>query len=186
MPFVTEEIWHAIKERNTNEALIVSSWPELKSHNEDLITGFEIASEVITQIRSVRKSKNIAPKKPLHLQVENKENFTTSFDGIIKKLGHLSAIEYIDNQEEAAVGFRVKSNVYAIPLEGQIDIEAEKEKLEKELKYYEGFLISVEKKLNNKRFVDNAPEQVVNKEKQKQADALAKLETLRESLKKLS
>jgi valyl-tRNA synthetase len=186
MPFVTEEIWHAIKERNTNEALIVSSWPELKSYNEDLITGFEIASEVITQIRSVRKSKNIAPKKPLHLQVENKENFTTSFDGIIKKLGHLSDIEYIDNQEEAAVGFRVKSNVYAIPLEGQIDIEAEKEKLEKELKYYEGFLISVEKKLNNKRFVDNAPEQVVNKEKQKQADALAKLETLRESLKKLS
>jgi valyl-tRNA synthetase len=186
MPFVTEEIWHAIKERSTKEALIVSSWPELKSHNEDLITGFEIASEVITQIRSVRKSKNIAPKKPLHLQVENKENFTTSFDGIIKKLGHLSAIEYIDNQEEAAVGFRVKSNVYAIPLEGQIDIEAEKEKLEKELKYYEGFLISVEKKLNNKRFVDNAPEQVVNKEKQKQADALAKLETLRESLKKLS
>lgn len=186
MPFVTEEIWQAIKERSAKDALIVSSWPTLKTFDEKLLNNFEIASEVITQIRSVRKSKNIAPKKPLRLTIENKEEFSNKFDSIIKKLAYLSDIAYTEKQEDAAVSFSVKSNVYTIPLEGQIDVQAEKEKLEKDLKYYNGFLISVEKKLNNKRFVDNAPEQVVAKEKQKQADALAKIETLKESLSKLS
>ncbi len=88
----------------------------------------------------------------------------------------------MNEQQDGALNFSVKSNIYYIPVEGSIDVEAEIEKLKKDLDYYTGFLVSVEKKLSNKRFVDHAPEQVVNKEKQKQADALAKIESIKESL----
>jgi len=185
MPFITEEIWHKLAKRNADEALIVSSWPELSTYNQSILDAFDIASEVITQIRSVRKSKNISFKEEIKLQVDNKENFGTTFDVIIKKLGNVSVLEYSTTHSEDAAKFSVKSNVYSIPVEGVIDVEEEKAKLEKDLDYYKGFLVSVEKKLGNKRFVDNAPEQVVAKEKQKQADALAKIQTLKERLEKL-
>ncbi|RRO21847.1 valine--tRNA ligase [Flavobacteriaceae bacterium 14752] len=185
MPFITEELWQSIKQRNAEEALIISQWPKQKSFDKSIIKSFDLSAEVITQVRSIRKSKNIPFKTSIDLKIENKENFSDSFDCVIKKLGHIDNLSYVKEQQDAALSFSVKSNVYYIPVEGSIDIEAEKEKIQKDLDYYQGFLKSVDKKLSNKRFVDNAPEQVVNKEKQKQADALAKIETLKESLQNL-
>jgi valyl-tRNA synthetase len=185
MPFITEELWHGIKDRTPEEALIISEWPEAKAFDAEIIQNFDWAADVITQVRSVRKSKNIAFKNPIDLKIENKENWSTDFDGIIKKLCHIEDLSYVSEQQDGALSFSVKSNIYYVPVEGSIDVEAEIEKLKKDLDYYTGFLVSVEKKLSNKRFVDNAPEQVVNKEKQKQADALAKIESIKESLENL-
>lgn len=186
MPFITEELWHGIKDRTPDEALIISEWPELKSYDNQWIKNFELTTEVITHIRSIRKSKNIPFKTSIDLKVENKENFDPKFDSVIIKLGQIKDLTYVTEQQDGALNFSVKSNIYYIPVEGSIDVDAELDKLKKDLDYYTGFLVSVEKKLKNKRFVDNAPEPVVNKEKQKQADALAKIESLKESIENLS
>jgi len=186
MPFITEELWHGIKDRTPKEALIISEWPELKSYDNQWIKNFELTTEVITQIRSIRKSKNIPFKTSIDLKVENKENFDPKFDSVIIKLGQIKDLTYVTEQQDGALNFSVKSNIYYIPVEGSIDVDAELDKLKKDLDYYTGFLVSVEKKLKNKRFMDNAPDQVVNKEKQKQADALAKIESLKESIENLS
>ena len=182
MPFITEEIWQAIKERTPEDALIVSTWPEAKPINEALITEFDFASEVISGIRTIRKEKNIAFKDAIGFSVINNEKSSTTFDAIIQKMGNLEAIEDVDEAVEGALTFRVKSNEYFVPMVGAIDVEAEIKKLTEELNYTEGFLKSVQKKLTNERFVNNAPEQVVASEKKKEADALAKIETLKASL----
>lgn len=182
MPFLTEEIWQNSKERKTSDALIVSSWPEKKEFDQDLVLGFETAAEVVSGIRGLRKQKNIAHKETLELSVLNNEAFPDKFDSLIIKLGNLSTLDYVENKLEGALSFRVKSNEYFIPLQGAIDIEAEKEKLKEELAYNQGFLKSVEKKLSNQRFVSNAPEKVVEIERKKKADAEAKIETIRKSL----
>lgn len=182
MPFLTEEIWHYIKERSPEEALIISKWPKAKPVNETLISEFDFASEVISGLRNIRKQKNIAFKDAIGFSVINKENVASTFDEVIIKLGNLSSFEYINEPVEGALTYRVKSNEYFIPMEGSIDVEAEIKKLTEELNYTEGFLKSVQKKLANERFVSNAPEQVVAAEKNKEADALAKIETIQASL----
>ncbi|WP_298895820.1 valine--tRNA ligase [uncultured Psychroserpens sp.] len=182
MPFLTEEIWQYIEERSPEEALIIAEWPETKTINENLISEFDFASEVISGIRNIRKQKNIAFKDAIAFSAVNNENVSTSFDEVISKLGNLESFEYINESVEGALTFRVKSNEYFIPMEGSIDVEAEVKKLTEELNYTEGFLTSVQKKLSNERFVNNAPEQVVASEKKKEADALAKIETLKSSL----
>lgn len=182
MPFLTEDIWQYIAERTPEEALIVAKWPEAKAINKDLITQFEFASEVISGIRTVRKEKNIAFKDAIGFSVINNENANTAFDAVISKLGNLEAIDYVTEPVEGALTFRVKSNEYFIPMEGAIDVEAEIVKLTEELKYTEGFLKSVQKKLSNERFVAGAPEQVIANERKKEADALAKIETITSSL----
>ncbi|WP_282068922.1 valine--tRNA ligase [Olleya namhaensis] len=182
MPFLTEEIWQYIAERTPEEALIVSKWPVAKPVNKELISQFEFASEVISGIRTVRKEKNIAFKDAIGFSVINNENSNTAFDTVIAKLGNLEAIDYVKEPVEGALTFRVKSNEYFIPMDGAIDVEAEIVKLTEELNYTEGFLKSVQKKLSNERFVAGAPEQVVASEKKKEADALAKIETLKSSL----
>ena len=182
MPFLTEEIWQYIAERTPEEALIVAKWPEAKPVNKELIAQFEFASEVISGIRTVRKEKNIAFKDAIGFSVINNENSNTAFDTVIAKLGNLEAIDYVKEPVEGALTFRVKSNEYFIPMDGAIDVEAEIVKLTEELKYTEGFLKSVQKKLSNERFVAGAPEQVIANERNKEADALAKIETLKSSL----
>ncbi|TBV27739.1 valine--tRNA ligase [Meridianimaribacter sp. CL38] len=182
MPFITEEIWQAMGERSPEEALIVAKWPEQKSVNEALITEFDFASQVVSGIRSVRKDKNIAFKDAIAFSVLNNEQIQPTFDEVIKKLGNLEEVAYVTEAVEGALTFRVKSNEYFIPMSGAIDVEAEINKLTEELNYTEGFLKSVQKKLSNERFVNNAPEQVVASEKKKEADALAKIETLKASL----
>ncbi|WMI64363.1 valine--tRNA ligase [Aestuariibaculum sp. YM273] len=186
MPFLTEDIWHYIAERTPEEALIVAKWPEAKPINDTLISEFDFASEVVSGIRNIRKEKNIAFKDAIGFSVINNGNTSTTFDAIIQKLGNLEAIEYVTEAVEGALTFRVKSNEYFVPMAGSIDVEAEIKKLTEELNYTEGFLKSVQKKLSNERFVSNAPEQVVASEKKKEADALAKIETLKASLASLS
>ncbi|WP_339654299.1 class I tRNA ligase family protein, partial [uncultured Salegentibacter sp.] len=185
MPFVTEEIWHEITERKASEALIIAKWPELKDFNEEIINEFTLASEVIAGIRKIRKEKNISFKNTIDLMVMNNEKASELFDPVILKMGNIDAFSYVDKQVEGALSFRVKSNEYFIPIAGSIDVEAEIEKLEEELKYNQGFLNSVEKKLSNERFVNNAPEKVVAIEKAKKADAEAKIEAIKASLKSL-
>ena len=182
MPFITEEIWQLISERTPEEALIVSRLPELKWINETLISEFDFVKEVISGIRTIRKEKNIAFKDKIACCAINNEKVNTTFDEVIAKLGNLEAIEYTNKAIEGALTFRVKSNEYFVPIAGAINVEEETKKLEEELKYTEGFLKSVQGKLSNERFVNNAPEQVVASEKKKEADALAKIETLKASL----
>jgi valyl-tRNA synthetase len=182
MPFLTEEIWQYISSRTPVEALIVAKWPESKTIDSILISEFEFASEVISGIRNIRKQKNIAFKDVISLSVINNEKSNTTFDGVISKLGNLESIKNTPEALEGALTFRVKSNEYFIPMVGAIDVEAELKKLTDELSYTEGFLKSVQKKLSNERFVAGAPEQVVASEKKKEADALAKIETLKASL----
>ena len=182
MPFLTEEIWQYISERTPGEALIVAKWPENKAINENLITEFEFAAEVVSGIRNVRKQKNIAFKDAIGFSVINNENTSPNFNTVIAKLGNLESIKETSEAIDGALTFRVKSNEYFIPMVGAIDVEAEIKKLTEELNYTEGFLKSVQKKLSNERFVAGAPEQVVASEKKKEADALAKIETLKASL----
>ncbi len=182
MPFLTEEIWQYITERTPEQALIIAKWPKAKSVNQELISEFEFASEVISGIRNIRKQKNIAFKDAVGFSVINNENIKSTFDGVIAKLGNLESIDYVTEAIEGALTFRIKANEYFIPMAGAIDVEAEIKKLTDELNYTEGFLKSVQKKLSNERFVAGAPEQVVASEKKKEADALAKIETLKASL----
>ncbi|HEU0124993.1 MAG TPA: class I tRNA ligase family protein, partial [Flavobacterium sp.] len=182
MPFLTEEIWQLITERTPEEALIVSTWPEVKPFDAKLISDFENSIEVISGIRTIRKDKNIPFKDAIELKGINSENVSTYFDSIITKLGNVSAFEYVSEKVDGALSFRVKSNEYFIPITGNIDVEAEIAKLTEELNYTKGFLKSVEAKLSNEKFVNGAPEKVLNLEKQKQADALAKIATIEQSL----
>ncbi len=185
MPFLTEEIWHYISERTPEEALIISTYPKAETINNSIIEEFSVAAEVISGIRAIRKDKNIAFKNAIGFSVLNNEKLNSNFDSVIQKLGNLTDVNYVDSKVEGALSFRVKSNEYFIPFGDEIDVVAEKEKLEEELKYTKGFLMSVQKKLSNERFVNNAPDQVITNERKKEADALAKIETLETSLKSL-
>ena len=185
MPFLTEEIWQFLTKRTPEEALIVASWPEITPFDQNILEGFEFASDVVSGIRTIRKEKNIAFKNTIEFLVLNKESQTKDFDAIISKLGNISKLTYTNETVENALSFRVKSNEYFIPANDTIDVDAEILKLKEELKYTEGFLKSVQKKLSNERFVSGAPEQVVASEKKKEADAIAKIDTLNASLKNL-
>ncbi len=186
MPFLTEELWHQIADRSKEEALIVSMYPESKKIDQTILKDFEIVAEVVSGIRSVRKDKNISFKDTIEFSVLNNENSATRFDSVIKKLGNISELNYVSEKVDGALSFRVKSNEYFIPMAGAIDVEAEVKKLTEELNYTEGFLKSVQKKLSNERFVNNAPEAVITSERKKEADALAKIGTIKESLTSLS
>ncbi len=185
MPFLTEEIWQHIETRSPEEALIIATHPAIVPFDEKIIADFEFASEIISGIRKIRKEKNISFKEIIALSVLQNESESTVFNAVITKLGNTSEITTVTEAVEGALSFRVKSNEYFIPIAGSIDVVAEKAKLEEELKYTEGFLKSVQKKLSNERFVNNAPEQVITNERKKEADALAKIETLQASIKTL-
>lgn len=182
MPFLTEEIWQHIAERTPEQALIVGEWPTAKSYDVSLVSDFEFASEVISGIRTIRKDKNISFKDAIDLRIVNKENASTFFDAIVAKLGNVVSIEYVQDKVEGALSYRVKSNEYFIPITGNIDVEAEVKKLTEELEYTKGFLKSVQAKLSNEKFVSGAPEKVIDNERKKEADALAKIATLEQSL----
>jgi len=182
IPFVTEEIWQHISERTPQDALIVSNWPQAVSFDKELISEFNFAAEVISGIRTIRKQKNIAYKEQIALSMIDSEKQSNRFGAVIEKLTNLIGITEVEAAPEGALSFRVKSNEYFVPMAGNIDVDAEIEKLQEELKYAEGFLRSVQGKLKNERFVNNAPAQVVANERSKEADALAKIETLKSSL----
>ena len=185
MPFISEELWQSMKKRNNDEALVVSNWPENNKYDNTIIEEFKFISEVITSIRSVRKKQNISFKESIELSVLNKEKFITKYDSIIKKLCNINIFTYVDGEINDAISFRVKTNTYFIPTSTKFNAQEEIKKIKNELDYNVGFLNSVEKKLSNKRFVDNAPENVIEIEKKKKSDTMAKIQLLRESLNKL-
>lgn len=182
MPFLTEEIWHHIAERTPEQALIVGEWPKSKPFDEKLISDFEFASEVISGIRTIRKDKNIPFRDVIELRVVNNEQASTYFDSVVLKLGNIVDLVYVSEKVDGALSYRVKSNEYFIPITGNIDVEAEIAKLTEELNYTKGFLRSVQGKLANEKFVAGAPEQVITNERKKEADALAKIATIEQSL----
>jgi valyl-tRNA synthetase len=182
MPFLTEEIWQYIADRTPEQALIIAQWPEIKSFDEKLIADFDFATEVISGIRTIRKDKNISFKDTIELKIVNNEKATAFFDSVIMKLGNVTSLEYVTEKVDGALSYRVKSNEYFIPITGNIDIDAEIAKLTEELNYTKGFLKSVQGKLSNEKFVAGAPEQVIANERKKEADALAKIATIEQSL----
>ncbi len=185
MPFVTEEIWQQISSRTPQEALIIANYPKEKPFDEGILDEFEFIKEVISGIRTIRKEKNISFKEEISLSVIDNEHLATKWNSIIEKLGNVSTISYVEKAIEGAISFRVKANEYFIPILDKINIEEEIKKLETELHYAEGFLKSVRAKLSNEKFVNSAPAQVVENERKKESDTLAKIETLTQSLKKL-
>lgn len=183
MPFISEELWHLIKEREENECLIVASWPIQEKMDTSILQQFMIVSETITGIRHVRKQKDISPKQKLKLYLKsNPEDKSNGFDEVLIKLGGLESFETTSLKIENAISFVVHQFEFYIPFEEKVDKEEEKEKLQKELDYYKGFLLSVEKKLSNDKFVQSAPEKVIEMEKKKKADAEEKIKTLETAL----
>ncbi|MDA9228237.1 valine--tRNA ligase [Flavobacteriales bacterium] len=184
MPFLSEEIWHLIDDRKSD--IIVSQWPEAKSIDKQLINEFNNTMEVVSGIRNIRKEKNIAKKEELDLFVISDKKTKNNFDATIKKLGNLSSISYASKKVENSFSFMVKANQYFVPLSENFDKGAEIEKLNKDLNYTTGFLKIVETKLSNKKFVENAPKQLVNNEKNKLQDAKEKIRILTEKINSLS
>ena len=182
MPFLTEEVWQHIKKREIEDALCIADWPTSGEFDQKIIEEFEYAKEVISGIRTIRKEKNIPNKDALQLKELTTSDTSARLDAIIKKLGNIEDIETVSSTVEGALSFRVKSNEYFIPITGTIDVEAEIQKINEELEYTRGFLNSVERKLSNERFVNNAPAKVVDLERKKAADAEAKIKTLEKSL----
>ena len=184
MPFISEEIWQLIKDRSPKEALIVTSWPAGGEVDENFLKQFDLTRDVISNIRKIRKEKNISFKEGIELKI--KGNADAKFDASIVQLCNVTSIDYTSEPVENAFGFIVKNVEYFIPFSESINIDEEIKKVEEELKYTRGFLNGVNKKLENKRFVDNAPSKVVEIEKSKKADAESKIAILEEKLKSLS
>jgi valyl-tRNA synthetase len=182
IPFVAEELWHALRERTEGDDIIVAAWPSVKSFDTKNLKQFDLASEVITNIRNIRKSNNIATKVKLELFIRKTQTIETGFDSIIVKMGNLSVLEYVEDKVANANSFIVAGNEYFIPFGDTIDVEAEKAKISEELTYIKGFLKSVQSKLSNERFVAGAPEAVITNERKKEADALAKIALLEEKM----
>ena len=182
MPFLTEEIWQHIAERTPEQALIIAEYPKMTSVNTALIADFDFATDVISGIRTIRKDKNIPFKDVIELRVVNNEKASSHFDSIIMKLGNIVDLMYVTEKVDGALSYRVKSNEYFIPITGNIDVEAEITKLTEELNYINGFLKSVQVKLSNEKFVANAKPEIIENERKKEADALAKIATIEQSI----
>ncbi len=183
MPFITEELWHELGDRDEKDCIIVSEWPKAEKFDEQLLLEADLAFDIIGNIRNIRNAKQIAMKDQLELKVKTADfNALNRFADAIKKLGNLSVLEQTADKIDNSASFVIKGDEFFIPLAGAVDLGAEKEEMEKELAYTKGFLISVEKKLSNERFVSGAPEQVVAMEKKKMEDARAKIKVLEESL----
>jgi valyl-tRNA synthetase len=181
-PFVAEEIWHLLRERKDGEDIIIAPWPKVKTVDQAVLKQFTVAEEVIINIRNVRKKNNIANKVRIDLFVKKNAELDTAFDSVIVKMGNLSQLEYTTEKIGNANSFLVNSNEFFVPFGELVDVEAEKSKAEEELTYVKGFLMSVQKKLQNEKFVAGAPEQVLASERKKEADALQKIAVLEEKL----
>ncbi|MFZ9046477.1 MAG: class I tRNA ligase family protein, partial [Cyclobacteriaceae bacterium] len=186
MPFITEELWHNINEEETQTPIIISEWPEPKSTGDDaLLRQGDLLFEIVQNVRNLRNTKQISPKESLklviHAPAEDFKDLTTS----LQKLANLSEVKCSSTQPENAFSFVLRSIEYFLESPNTIDAGAEKEALEKELSYAEGFLKSVDKKLSNERFVNNAPAEVVEVEKKKKADTETKIQSIKEAIKKL-
>ena len=181
MPFITEELWQHLADRNPGESLMVQLVPEAKTFDSELLARFEMVKEVIGGIRTIRLQRNIPQKEQLALEIVGK-NPVAELNAVIAKLCNLSEISEVSAKSEGAAAFLVGTTEYAVPLGSLINVEEELKKLENDLKYQEGFLQSVLKKLGNEKFVSKAPASVIEMERKKQADAETKIAALHESI----
>ncbi len=184
MPFITEEIWHLLKERSEKDCIIAAEWPKQSPVNSKQLAAFEVCKDVVAIIRNLRQQKQISPKEKLAL-IEKSDAQNSFFDEAVIKLANLSSFTYSKEKVEGAFSFMIKSTEFYVPLTGNIDAEAEKERINKELDYNKGFLKSVQVKLSNERFVTNAKPEILENERKKESDALNKIKALEEQLKAL-
>ena len=183
MPFLTEEVWHLTKEQKTD--IIIAEWPKSKDIDQKTLAKFNNTKEIIAGIRTIRKEQNIVNKEKLELHIINNDDSIDKSDAIIIKLANISAIHLNKEKPTNAFTFMVKSDEYFIPISSNVNISEEIKKLQKELDYAKGFLKSVEGKLNNERFINNAPEQVVANERKKLSDTKEKIKILEDKIKSL-
>ena len=183
MPFITEEVWHALRERKDGESIMVTQMPECVPADNGLIADFETVKEIVSGVRTIRLERNIPNKEQLHLVV-CKGDYDAAYTPVIAKMCNLSSVSH-GEKDAASASFMVRTTEFAVPLGNMINADEEIKKMEDEIKYLEGFLISVMKKLGNEKFVANAKPEVVENERKKKADAESKIKTLRESIAKL-
>ena len=187
MPFITEELWHELKDREENNCIIVASWPEAETFDKKILSEGAFALEVVTEIRNTRNSKGLSPREQLRLMVRksNSDELHT-FLPVVRKLSNLAEVTFVDDAPSGNItSFIVRSKEFYLPLEGKIDASKERENLLKDLEYQKGFIASVDKKLSNEKFVSSAPAQVVEMERKKKADAEAKIKAIEESLSRI-
>ncbi len=182
MPFITEELWQSLAERKEGETINFAQWPTQALENRSILDQFNQFAAVVGGIRTVRNENGIAPKEELTVEIEKGTTHNTSFDALIKKLANVQDIITVDAIDKSAFSFVAGGINFTIPADAFVNVEEEITKLEEELKYNEGFLKSVQKKLSNERFVSNAPDAVVASERKKQADAESKIQIIQERL----
>jgi valyl-tRNA synthetase len=183
MPFITEELWQALYERKEGESIMREclTLATPTDCERKLADDIEQVKQIVSGVRMVRNQKNIAPKEALELQAVGANNYA-DYNAVITKMANLSAINVVTEKDATASAFMVSTDEFAVPLGNMIDIDAEIEKQEAQLKHLEGFLAGVIKKLSNERFVANAPEAVVALERKKQSDSEEKIAALKESI----
>ena len=186
MPFITEEIWQHIYDRKPGESIMVSTvkFDAVTAEDEAIIAGIEIVKNIVAGVRTVRNQKNIAPKEVLSLKAVGNNDYA-QYDSVVIKMANLDGIEVVADKSADASAFMVGTSEYAVPLGNLIDVAAEIEKQEAQLKHLEGFLVGVRKKLSNERFVQNAKPEVVALERKKEQDSLEKIAALKASLEEL-
>jgi valyl-tRNA synthetase len=183
MPFITEEIWHQIKERKNGESLMIEPMPIINSFDDNVLHQFEKVKEVIINIRTIRKDKNISFKEELDLAViKGDDGYYQQFNPVLEKMGFLSEIKEVPQKIENSASFFIKSSEFFLVINANINIDEEIAKLETELSRLEKFLETVMNKLNNEKFVANAPEKVLELENRKKTDTKAKINALKESM----
>jgi valyl-tRNA synthetase len=184
MPFITEELWQDIKKRENGESIVISLLPQVRKYDQSVIDEFEFTKELISNIRKIRKDKNIPFKEKLNLLIAEGKNIANK--QVIMKLAGIENISTQNNNNGDMISFMVNTTEFYIPYAQNIDVEAELEQLNKDLTYYQGFLNNVMKKLSNEKFVNNAPEKVVALEKKKKSDAEEKINNIKEQIAKLT
>ncbi|MDZ4752337.1 MAG: valine--tRNA ligase [Flavobacteriales bacterium] len=183
MPFLTEELWHHLNERKSaDEAIVVSAWPMRVAYDKTILENFKEFEEIVTAIRNVRKTQNIPNKESITLKMFSSASFDSPFTDNIIRLCNISSIDKVNESDKSWTSFMVDSNEFFIPMSSNADMEAEKERIIKELDYTKGFLASVMKKLGNEKFVNSAPPAVVESENKKRQDAESLIRVLEEKL----
>ena len=183
MPFITEELWQALKERQEGESLMVTLIPEAGSVDSAFLARFAQTQEIISAIRNIRTSKNLSPREELVLEVA--PSYANDMDAVLMKLANLTEIRRSEEKSEGSISFVIGTDEFAVPMANLINAEEEIKKLEEDLEYQKKFLLGVEKKLSNENFVARAPEQVIALERKKKADAESRIQTIEQSLKQL-
>lgn len=183
MPFITEELWQALEQRGEGATIMLQPSVKATKYDKTIIDDFDVAIHSVVEIRAIRQSKGISPKEALNLMV--KGVYPQTVTPVIKKMANIADLKIVDSFDCEAHGetFMVGTVEFSVPLEGKVDMEEERRKVEAEIKRYEGFLKGVTAKLNNEKFVNNAPAEVVELERKKMADAQTKICNLKERLK---